>query len=83
MSLHSGSEKKKKLDQQIKELRARIEEWAHPKGYDKSSNAFDWQVDFAEVFAPELAESTLSGKMAGVVNATKGQMELTAAPKEG
>jgi hypothetical protein len=40
-------------------------------------------VDFAEVFAPELAESTLSGKMAGLVNTTKGQMEMTAAPKEG
>jgi type I restriction-modification system DNA methylase subunit len=83
MGIHSGSEKKKQLDKQIKDLRQKIKEWAHPKGYDKSSNAFDWQVDFAEVFAPELAESTLSGKMAGLVNATRGQMELTEAPKEG
>ena len=84
MSLHSGSEKKKKLDQQIKELREKIREWAHVgQVSDLSHNAFDWQVDFAEVFAPELAQSTLSGKMAGVVNATKGQMELTVAPKEG
>lgn len=83
MSIHLGSEKKKELDQQIKELRAKIKEWAHPKGYDLSSDSFDWQVDFAEVFAPELAETTLSGKMAGVVNTTKGQMELTTVPKEG
>lgn len=83
MGLHAGSDNKKKLDKKIRELRTKIEEWAHPKGYDKTSNAFDWQVDFAEVFAPELAEGTLKGKMAGLVNATKGQMELTDAPKEG
>jgi type I restriction-modification system DNA methylase subunit len=83
MSIHAGSEKKKELDKQIMELRAKIKEWAHPKGYDLSSDSFDWQVDFAEVFAPELAESTLSGKLAGVINTTKGQMELTTAPKEG
>jgi len=82
MGIHAGSEKKKQLDKQIKELRNKIEEWAHPKGYDKSSNAFDWQVDFAEVFAPELAQSTLSGKMAGIVNTAGGQMELMDTPKE-
>ncbi|MBM3145317.1 MAG: hypothetical protein FJ010_10170, partial [Chloroflexi bacterium] len=83
MDLHEGSEKKKKLGKQIDELKKQIEEWAHPKGYDKESDSFDWQVDFAEVFAPELAQGTLGGKMAGVVNTTKGQMELTNAPKEG
>jgi type I restriction-modification system DNA methylase subunit len=83
MDVHEGSEKKKKLGKQIDELKKQIEAWAHPKGYDKESDSFDWQVDFAEVFAPELAESTLGGKMAGLVNATKGQMEMTAAPKEG
>lgn len=83
MDLHEGSEKKKKLGKQIDELKKQIEEWAHPKGYDKESDSFDWQVDFAEVFAPELAQSTLGGKMAGMVNTTKGQMELTDAPKEG
>lgn len=82
MSLHAGSDKKKKLGQQIEELKKKIEEWAHPKGYDKESDSFDWQVDFAEVFAPELAQSTLSGKMTGIVNAAGGQMELTEAPQE-
>ncbi|HKZ81690.1 MAG TPA: hypothetical protein VJ124_25705 [Pyrinomonadaceae bacterium] len=49
MSIHAGTEKKKQLDRQIMELRAKIKEWAHPKGYDLSSDSFDWQVDFAEV----------------------------------
>jgi len=83
MGIHAGSEKKKQLDQQIKELRAKIKEWAHPNGYDLSSDSFDWQVDFAEVFAPELAQSTLSGKMSGIINTAGGQMELTDTPKEG
>jgi len=92
MDLHEGSEKKKKLGKQIDELKKQIEEWAHvgrnsiPSVSERNgipSYGFDWQVDFAEVFAPELAQSTLGGKMAGMVNTTKGQMELTDAPKEG
>ncbi len=85
MGIHAGTENKKQLDKQIKQLRTKIEEWAHPKGmgFEKSSNAFDWQVDFAEVFAPELAQSTLSGRMAGIVNTAGGQMELINTPKEG
>jgi type I restriction-modification system DNA methylase subunit len=83
MGIHSSSEKKKQLDKQIKALREKIKEWAHPKGYDKSSNAFDWQVDFAEVFAPELAQRTLSGKMTRIINTAGGQMELTEASREG
>jgi len=85
MSIHAGSDEKKKLAEQIKELREKIKEWAHPVGRNSISpyNAFDWQVDFAEVFAPELAESTLGGSMAIIVNTVGGQMELTAPPKEG
>ncbi len=84
MSIHAGSDEKKKLAKQIKDLREKIKEWAHVgRIANPTYNAFDWQVDFAEVFAPELAESTLSGKMAGIVNAVSGQMELTTAPKEG
>jgi type I restriction-modification system DNA methylase subunit len=83
MDVHEGSEKKKKLGKQIDELKKQIAEWAHVGRNSIPSYGFDWQVDFAEVFAPELAESTLGGKMAGLVNATQGQMELTAAPKEG
>jgi type I restriction-modification system DNA methylase subunit len=81
MGIHAGSEKKNQLEKQIKELRTKIEQWAHPKGYDKSSNAFDWQVDFAEVFAPELAQNTLSGKMTGIINSAGGQMEFATPPK--
>ncbi len=83
MSLHAGAEKKKKLGEKIKALRAEIKEWAHPQTLKVSDNSFDWQVDFAEVFAPELAQSTLSGKMVSVVNTTIGQMEMTDPPKEG
>ena len=83
MGSHAGSDEKKKLGKQIDELKKKIEEWAHPKGFAKSADSFDWQVDFAEVFAPELAQSTLGGKMAGIVNSAGGQMEMTEAPKEG
>jgi type I restriction-modification system DNA methylase subunit len=85
MGIHAGSEKKKKLAEEIKELKEKIREWAYPKGkgHANSANAFDWQVDFAEVFAPELAQSTLGGRMAGIVNTAGGQMELTAVPREG
>jgi type I restriction-modification system DNA methylase subunit len=94
MSLHAGSDEKKKLGKQIDELRQKIKEWAHPVGRIGNPpqagreaipphDSFDWQVEFAEVFAPELAQSTLSGRMAGIVNMAGGQMELTAAPKEG
>jgi type I restriction-modification system DNA methylase subunit len=87
MKIHAGSDEKKKLGKQIDELREKIKEWAHVSlagQFAKLSNdSFDWQVEFAEVFAPELAQSTLSGRMAGIVNAAGGQMELTEAPKEG
>ncbi|MGC1377571.1 MAG: TaqI-like C-terminal specificity domain-containing protein, partial [Anaerolineales bacterium] len=94
MGIHAGSDKKKELAAQITALREKIKEWAHPRpakfisqaqpGRNEiSSNSFDWQVDFAEVFAPELAESTLGGQMAGIVNNAGGQMEMTPAPKPG
>ena len=85
MNLRAGSDEKKKLAKQIDELKEKIKEWAHVGRIANPtySNAFDWQVDFAEVFAPELAQSTLGGKMAGIVNTAGGQMELTDAPKEG
>ncbi|RLD07091.1 MAG: hypothetical protein DRI32_01505, partial [Chloroflexi bacterium] len=73
-----GSEKKA-LKEEIIALREEISNWAHARKVE----GFDWQVEFAEVFAPELAKETLSGKMAGVVNQAGGQMEMTAAPKEG
>jgi len=93
MGLHAGSDEKRKLAKQIEELKEKIKEWAHPRtakfiSPDSGrngipSNSFDWQVDFAEVFAPELAQSTLSGMMPSIINTVGGQMELTAAPKEG
>jgi len=76
--MQSHGEQKKALQPQIDELRRKISEWAH----DGKVDGFDWQVEFAEVFAPQLAAGTLSGKMAGIVNLAGGQMELTAQPKE-
>ena len=46
-------------------------------------DGFDWQVEFAEVFAPKLADATIGGKIAGIVNKTGGQMELTGNPAIG
>ncbi len=78
-NLHDGQKKKKDLFEKIKSLRASIEKGTHKNKVE----GFDWAVDFAEVFAPELAQSTLGGKMTGIVNAAGGQMEMTEAPKEG
>lgn len=64
------------LREEIEQLRAEIARWAHPKG---GAGGFDWAVEFAEVFAgPALAAATLSGAMAGIVNAVSGQLELVA-----
>ncbi|HLO13612.1 MAG TPA: N-6 DNA methylase [Anaerolineales bacterium] len=78
-NLHEGQAKKQALNTRIKAIRAEIADGTHTK----KVVGFDWAVEFAEVFAPELAQSTLSGKIVGLVNTTKGQMELTDAPKEG
>ncbi len=68
------------LRREIDQLRAEIAEWAHPDG---QAQGFDWAVEFAEVFAgPDLAAATLSGAMAGIVNALPGQMELVARQQE-
>lgn len=72
MTAHSGSDKKRSLSEEIEALRNGISEWAHPD----STEGFDWAVDFAEIFAPQLAAETLGGKMTGVVNGVPGQMEL-------
>jgi hypothetical protein len=72
MTAHSGSEEKRALAEEIEALRDEIAAWAHPDGVD----GFDWAVDFAEIFAPQLAEGTLGGKFTGVINAVPGQMEL-------
>lgn len=78
-NLHDGQAKKKALFKKIEAARASIAGGTHKN----KVVGFDWAVEFAEIFAPELAESTLSGKMAGLVNTTKGQTELINAPKEG
>ena len=77
--LHAHGDEKREKKAEIIALRQKISDWAH----EGKVEGFDWQVEFAEVFAPELAKETLSGKMAGVVNQAGGQMEMTAAPKEG
>ncbi|GAB4505499.1 MAG: hypothetical protein Fur0043_24950 [Anaerolineales bacterium] len=57
MSVHAGSAQKEKLKQQIAALKEQIKAWAHPRTatFMSPDNSFDWQVDFAEVFAPSLA----------------------------
>jgi type I restriction-modification system DNA methylase subunit len=77
--LEAHGEQKIALRDEVRALREKISSWAH----DGKVAGFDWQVEFAEVFAPELAKETLSGEMAGLVNQAGGQMGLTAAPKEG
>jgi type I restriction-modification system DNA methylase subunit len=78
-NLHEGQAKKQALHTRIKAIRAEIADGMHTK----KVVGFDWAVEFAEVFAPELAQSTLSGRMTGIINTAGGQMELTDAPKEG
>lgn len=48
--LKAHGEEKKRLRKQIDELRRTISAWAHPGG---KVPGFDWQVEFAEVFAGE------------------------------
>jgi type I restriction-modification system DNA methylase subunit len=61
MSVHAGSDEKKKLLAQIEDLKAQIKVWAHPATakFPSPANGFDWQVDFAEVFAPSLIPAPL------------------------
>jgi NOL1/NOP2/fmu family ribosome biogenesis protein len=67
---------KQALRQRIAEVQREIAEWAGTAG---DPGAFDWTVQFAEVFtAPGESASTLTGGMTGVVNAVPGQMQLTA-----
>jgi methylase of polypeptide subunit release factors len=77
--LNSHSGKKKDLEKKIETLRAEISAWSHPIG----TEGFDWAVEFAEVFMPELSETTMTGAMAGIMNAAGGQMELTSTSREG
>ncbi|MDW8277514.1 MAG: TaqI-like C-terminal specificity domain-containing protein [Anaerolineales bacterium] len=59
MSTHAGSDEKKKLAAQIEALKADIQAWAHTRQAADLPNAFDWQVEFAEVFAPSRPADTL------------------------
>lgn len=65
---------KKALKAQIDTLKASIAEWASE---ESGADAFDWAVDFAEVFTPQADAATLRGGMTGVLNATPGQAQLT------
>lgn len=48
--LEAHGEEKRRLRREIKALQDEISEWAHPDG---AVSGFDWQVEFAEVFAPD------------------------------
>ncbi|HQE92161.1 MAG TPA: TaqI-like C-terminal specificity domain-containing protein [Anaerolineae bacterium] len=70
---------KKTLKARIDTLKASIAKWASE---ESGADAFDWAVDFAEVFTPQADAATLRGGMTDVLNATTGQMQLatSAAP---
>ncbi len=65
---------KKTLKTQIDRLKTSIAAWA---SVESGADAFDWAVDFAEVFTPQTDAATLLGGMADVLNAAPGQMQLT------
>jgi len=48
--LEAHGEEKKRLRREIESLRAEIAGWAHPDAAG-ATNGFDWQVEFAEIFA--------------------------------
>jgi len=56
--LRAHGEEKKKLRAEIEALRGDLRTWLHS---DAPENAFDWAVEFAEVFLPTPAQSSLSG----------------------
>ncbi|MFP4343796.1 MAG: Eco57I restriction-modification methylase domain-containing protein, partial [Anaerolineales bacterium] len=67
---------KQELKERIAEVQAEIAEWAGTAG---DPEAFDWTVEFAEIFtAPGESVATLTGGMTGVVNAGGGQLQLAA-----
>jgi len=80
--LQAHSEQKTLLKQQINSLKTQIATWVH--GDTKiPADAFDWEVEFAEVFTPKQAQATMKGQMVGIINQTDGQMGLTRQPKLG
>jgi hypothetical protein len=67
---------KRSLQKKIAEAKEKIAKWAGTVG---DADAFDWTVEFAEIFiGPGEGAATLTGGMTGVVNATAGQMQLAA-----
>jgi hypothetical protein len=65
------------LREQIKKQRDDIKIWS---GRKTSFAGFDWTIEFAEVFVAPTPDSTITGAMAGLVNAVPGQMELAVTP---
>ncbi len=70
--LKAHGEEKKRLRSEIGELRAGISTWAHPNG---KVSGFDWQVEFAEVFAGD-ADGTAGGFDVILTNPPYVRMEL-------
>ena len=56
--LKAHGEEKKRLRGEIDGLRRGISTWAHPDG---AVGGFDWQVEFAEVFAGDASEARTAG----------------------
>ncbi len=80
--LQAHGDRKVMLKQQIGTLKKEIAVWVHE---DKQipPHAFDWEVEFAEVFTPMQAQATMKGQMVGIINQSDGQMGLTEQPKQG
>jgi hypothetical protein len=72
------------LRDKINALRQEIAAWMLPppraglpaQAGEGRGGGFDWAVEFAEVFSPQFAPTTLRGAMTTLVNVAPGQMEL-------
>jgi methylase of polypeptide subunit release factors len=58
--LRAHGEEKQRLKQEAERLRSDLKVWLHS---DAPADAFDWALEFAEVFLPNVAASTLSGAL--------------------
>lgn len=58
--LRAHGEKKRQLKQEAERLRSDLKVWLHS---DAPGDAFDWALEFAEVFLPTVAASTVSGEL--------------------
>lgn len=58
--LRSHGDEKQRLKQEAERLRSDLKVWLHS---DAPGDAFDWALEFAEVFLPTVAAATVSGNL--------------------